>query len=316
MSSIQRIRTETRAMRGQETTPERRGNNQEEEEDVVVDAGHATFPGVSHSHNKVRAAHDVAQARLQSGSLGAAEDEDITPPSPRAGDSSASNTSAVAKGATFSSQLRDVMTGRTSLRLRRSRPSSRNDEPVEEAESKPGAAPEGTSMVGPCTADSAVEMEAAQAWERYLKLNESVITDIFGGLLQSTIQCMTCMHKSHSFDPFLDISVPIFREGETSSRSLFGSIRTNATPPESNKSTLEKCLAKFTAEEVLDGDNSYHCEKCKKKRKSIKQLMIYRYPKVLVSCSFSCFASLLTHPSGNSHQALPLQQHQQGEARY
>jgi len=37
------------------------------------------------------------------------------------------------------------------------------------------------------------------------------------------------------------------------------------------------------AEEVLDGDNMYMCEKCKKKQRSVKQLTVYKYPRVLVS---------------------------------
>ncbi len=38
----------------------------------------------------------------------------------------------------------------------------------------------------------------------------------------------------------------------------------------------------FAAEEILDGENMYQCEKCKTKRKSAKQLSIYKYPQVLV----------------------------------
>ena len=32
----------------------------------------------------------------------------------------------------------------------------------------------------------------------------------------------------------------------------------------------------FTEEEVLDGDNRYTCDKCKKRRKCIKRLTIHR----------------------------------------
>jgi hypothetical protein len=92
-----------------------------------------------------------------------------------------------------------------------------------------------------------VEKEACEAWERYLKLNDSVITDIFGGLLQSTVQCCTCNHRSFAFDPFLDLSIPIFKEGESSStRGLFPSLTLRSNGHQENKSTLEKCLEKFT----------------------------------------------------------------------
>jgi hypothetical protein len=41
----------------------------------------------------------------------------------------------------------------------------------------------------------ASEKEARAAWGKYLKLNDSVITDIFAGQLQSTIECLTCHHR-------------------------------------------------------------------------------------------------------------------------
>jgi hypothetical protein len=36
---------------------------------------------------------------------------------------------------------------------------------------------------------------AFSSWNVYLKFNDSVVTDIFVGQLQSTIQCMTCNHR-------------------------------------------------------------------------------------------------------------------------
>ncbi len=98
------------------------------------------------------------------------------------------------------------------------------------------------------------EKEAFDAWDRYLKLNDSIITDIFGGLLQSTVQCCTCNHRSFAFDPFLDLSIPIFKEGEvssSSSRGIFPSLtlRSGGNQPTENKSTLEKCLEKFTGKQ-------------------------------------------------------------------
>ena len=55
------------------------------------------------------------------------------------------------------------------------------------------------------------EILASIAWKDYLEKNNSVVTDIFAGQLQSTIECLVCNHKSYTFDPFLDISVPIPR---------------------------------------------------------------------------------------------------------
>ncbi len=40
-----------------------------------------------------------------------------------------------------------------------------------------------------------IAKEANLAWDRYLNLNDSIITDIFAGLLQSTIECSVCQHR-------------------------------------------------------------------------------------------------------------------------
>eukprot|EP00981_Chlorochromonas_danica_P005532 scaffold1127_cov186-Ochromonas_danica.AAC.12 len=120
-------------------------------------------------------------------------------------------------GSTLSAQFRDV------LRLRRSRPSSHigpgriSSASGEDNKTGLTSLDDGSGESGihkqripvvdnnPATSttlftahsvvDSQVEMDAALAWERYLKLNDSIITDIFGGLLQSTIQCLTCHYK-------------------------------------------------------------------------------------------------------------------------
>jgi hypothetical protein len=51
--------------------------------------------------------------------------------------------------------------------------------------------------------------ESQQAWRHYLAKNDSIITEVFGGQLQSSIECLTCHHKSFCFDPFLDLSLPL-----------------------------------------------------------------------------------------------------------
>jgi hypothetical protein len=120
------------------------------------------------------------------------------------------------------------------------------------------------------------ESPSREAWKQYVTKNDSIITEIFGGQLQSSIECLTCHHKSFCFDPFLDLSLPI---GAGSS-----------------KCTVESCLECFSgsalelylvllisaASEFLDGDNAYFCEKCNKKQKGVKTLNISRCPQILV----------------------------------
>ena len=54
--------------------------------------------------------------------------------------------------------------------------------------------------------------EAAQAAEALAYAREcsgSWVHETFGGLLQSTLECRACGHRSHCFDAFLDLSLPV-----------------------------------------------------------------------------------------------------------
>lgn len=51
--------------------------------------------------------------------------------------------------------------------------------------------------------------QAAQAEAYARSWHDSLVDDLFGGFLQSTVTCNSCHHQSHCFDPFLDLSVPI-----------------------------------------------------------------------------------------------------------
>lgn len=122
--------------------------------------------------------------------------------------------------------------------------------------------------------------ESRKAWNSYLTLNDSVVTDIFAGQLQSTLECLTCRNKSFCFDPFLDLSVPIPK-----GKDIRGNWRRSTTVIEPLTCPLEECIEKFTGEEILDDDNMFNCSKCMEKRKCTKKLSIYKYPRVLVSVS-------------------------------
>eukprot|EP01041_Mallomonas_annulata_P006843 gene6843-13859_t len=124
-----------------------------------------------------------------------------------------------------------------------------------------------------------IREQARVAWDRYLEKNDSIITDLFAGQLQSTIECSICHNRSSCFDPFLDLSVPIPKNSELTTTSK-GWRRSSTS--EASKCTLDECLDKFVCEEVLDGDNIVQCDHCKKKTKNIKRMFVYRYPTVLV----------------------------------
>ena len=114
--------------------------------------------------------------------------------------------------------------------------------------------------------DVAGETARAQAsrWARYHEdRNSSVITDIFGGLLQSDRTCRVCGNVSRSFDPFLDLSVPIKKSP-------------------SGRCALSDCLGMFTAPETLSGSERANCTQCKKPTDSVIRLCVYKLPRVLV----------------------------------
>jgi len=109
--------------------------------------------------------------------------------------------------------------------------------------------------------------QANEAWNYARSWHDSAIDDIFGGQLQSTVECRVCGHKSHCFDPFLDLSIPIPRKARLSS---------------GHHLTVQDCLASFTATETLEGSDQYRCGKCKKVVPAFKKLSICRHPRVLV----------------------------------
>lgn len=81
--------------------------------------------------------------------------------------------------------------------------------------------------------------KATEAWQRYLRMDNSKVVDIFVGQLKSTLKCTHCGHCSVTFDPFWDLSLPI--------------------PQRSGSLRLQQCLDYFTREETLDGDEKPVC---------------------------------------------------------
>ena len=64
---------------------------------------------------------------------------------------------------------------------------------------------------------------AGEAWENYKKRNDSVILDLFHGLLKSTVVCPECPKISVTFDPFchLSLPLPVKKERQIEVRSRF-----------------------------------------------------------------------------------------------
>ncbi|KPP78157.1 ubiquitin carboxyl-terminal hydrolase 3-like [Scleropages formosus] len=100
----------------------------------------------------------------------------------------------------------------------------------------------------------------------------TIVTSVFGGVLQNEVNCLICGTESKKFDPFLDLSLDIpsqFRNKRTKNMEN-GPI-----------CTLQDCLRSFTDLEELDDTELYMCHKCKKRQKSTKKFWIQKLPKVL-----------------------------------
>ena len=104
--------------------------------------------------------------------------------------------------------------------------------------------------------------QSDKEWKIYKKLNSSIVDEIFAGQMISIVNCKRCGNISETFDPFLDLSLPI--------------------PSKSFKKshTINECLKQFFKEEELPND--YQCEKCKRKSKVFKSLKISKSPNTLV----------------------------------
>ncbi|XP_005089176.1 ubiquitin carboxyl-terminal hydrolase 32 [Aplysia californica] len=50
---------------------------------------------------------------------------------------------------------------------------------------------------------------AREAWENHLLRNQSIIVDLFHGILKSQVKCKTCEHVSVRFDPYSHLSLPL-----------------------------------------------------------------------------------------------------------
>ena len=48
-----------------------------------------------------------------------------------------------------------------------------------------------------------------QTWSQHLQRNQSIIVDLFHGLLKSTITCEKCKHQSVKFEPFTFLNLPL-----------------------------------------------------------------------------------------------------------
>lgn len=177
------------------------------------------------------------------------------------------------------------------------------------------------------------DQQADRAWALHLARNDSEITSMFCGQLQSRISCLSCGNVSFCFDPFFDLSVPLPTDssrgragdegggyggrdsrGSYSSGGGVGGGRSSMSGASRATTTLEDCLRAFSTEETLDGDNRPVCARCRRRRKSAKSLAVHRFPPILVihlkrfqynSTSRTKLSTAVDFPIGSGLDLLP-----------
>ncbi|KAG2732413.1 hypothetical protein G9P44_004830 [Scheffersomyces stipitis] len=112
-----------------------------------------------------------------------------------------------------------------------------------------------------------VRLASTIEWERYLKLNFSIIVDYFQGQYLSQLKCLECGMTSTTYNAFSVLSLPIPEKlGYSTNQRV----------------SLDDCLKEFTTTELLDDNNKWHCPRCKRFTKSTKKITITRLPQILI----------------------------------
>ena len=81
-------------------------------------------------------------------------------------------------------------------------------------------------------------MVAKEAWENYKLRNDSIIVDIFHGLLKSTVQCPECDKISVTFDPFCYLSLPLPVKKERQLEIFWVPLNPNKKPVQVSRATV------------------------------------------------------------------------------
>ena len=115
------------------------------------------------------------------------------------------------------------------------------------------------------------------------KLNESIIYDIFGGLLNQSVTCKSCGHVSKTQQEFYDLSLHL---GSTRKNSNSNDNTQEDADQPSQRYSIQKSIRDFFSPELIKPDRSdtksgYVCEKCKQRTNAIKISSIDRAPETL-----------------------------------
>lgn len=101
-------------------------------------------------------------------------------------------------------------------------------------------------------------------WIRYTHRSASLVVNEFQGQYASRLRCRRCGAQSTTYTPLGYLSLPL----------------TAATP--GGVCTLTSCMREFSKDEVLRGDDGWHCPQCQRTVEADKTIKISRLPTTLV----------------------------------
>jgi ubiquitin C-terminal hydrolase len=107
-----------------------------------------------------------------------------------------------------------------------------------------------------------LEELGCKKWDEEIKRTSSIFNDTLMGQLLSTITCSVCKYKSHTFEPYFILELPL---------------------PNKPKATLKDCFIEYSKEEDVDC-NLWECPQCNQRPKAKKSLQIWRLAPVLILC--------------------------------
>jgi ubiquitin carboxyl-terminal hydrolase 10 len=116
------------------------------------------------------------------------------------------------------------------------------------------------------------------------KLSESIIYDIFGGLLDQSVTCKSCGHISKTQQEFYDLSLHL-GSGRKNSDAPLTEKEQLSSEETSQRYSIQKSIRDFFSPELIKPDRSdksgYVCEKCKQRTNAIKISSIDHAPETL-----------------------------------
>jgi ubiquitin C-terminal hydrolase len=140
---------------------------------------------------------------------------------------------------------------------------------------------------------------ALEAWQRQGPRQAPCVDGVFGGLMRSTLTCLGCGHRSHRFEPFFDLLLPLpwpcsgggggsadddpLLSSSSAPRRRAPAAGARAHHHHHASISLDRLLRDFMAPERLDGDERVRCERCGgEPRPAEKRQRVWAWPRALV----------------------------------